>query len=116
MAHGSARRSPTAGAGQAAQKQSASQPQQAPGDDKPKYTPEQQQRLDEADELNKQVHELVKRGKYADAEKLAKQALEIWQQVLGTEHPYTAIGLNDLGLCANTKGNIWRRLNCTSAL
>ena len=109
MAHGSDRRSPTAGASAAAQTQSASQPQQTPGDDKPKYTPEQQQRLDEADELNKQVHELVKRGKYADAEKLAKQALEIWQQVLGTEHPYTAIGLNDLRINARIPREIFGR-------
>ena len=43
-----------------------------------------------------------KRGKYKEAEPLCKRALEIRENVLGTEHPDVAKQLNNLALlCQN---------------
>ena len=41
-------------------------------------------------------------GEYAKAEPLNQEALRIQQKVLGSEHPDTALDLNNLGsLCAS---------------
>jgi tetratricopeptide (TPR) repeat protein len=42
---------------------------------------------------------------YAKAEPLYKEALEIWQKVLGPEHPLTATSLNNLAALYQDMGD-----------
>ena len=44
------------------------------------------------------------KGEYDKAIELYKNALEIWEQVLGSEHPATAAGYNNLALVYEAKG------------
>ncbi len=55
-----------------------------------------QDKLAEAERLNQQVIQLYQQGKYNEAIPLAQQALAIWKQQLGDNHPDTAISLNNL--------------------
>jgi tetratricopeptide (TPR) repeat protein/CHAT domain-containing protein len=68
------------------------------------YTPEQQAKLDQAVELQKHMMELHGQGKYAEAEKLAQQALEINEAVLGPDHPDVASALSNLGSMYQAQG------------
>ena len=53
-----------------------------------------------AETLDGQVVRLLHEGKYAEAEPLALQALEVSLQENGPDHPDTATSLNNLaGLC-----------------
>ena len=56
----------------------------------------QEQALDEAKPLNQKVNELYKAGKYNEAIPYAKQVLEIYEKILGNEHPLVATSLNNL--------------------
>src|SRR5262249_32750614 len=86
--------------------QSSQQSSQVPAA-KPKshYTPEQQQRLDEATKLNDQAMQLYQQAKYTDGTNLAKQALAIREEVLGPDHPDVATSVNTLALLYNDQGN-----------
>lgn len=63
---------------------------------KPKYTPEQQRRLDEATNLHHQFEELCRQGQYVEAAKVDQQAIEIRKEILGDKHPDYAISLANL--------------------
>ena len=89
----------------AAQMQPAAQPAQAPADENPKYTPVEQAKLDEAAKLNRQGVQLYGQGKYADAEKLAKQVLAIHEEVLGPDHSDTATALDNLAMLYKAQRN-----------
>jgi CHAT domain-containing protein/Tfp pilus assembly protein PilF len=71
--------------------------------DSTRLTPEQQTKLAEAQKFNGQAVELFNQGKYAEAEKLCRQALEIDETYVGADHPHTAQVLNNLGLLAETQ-------------
>ncbi|HEY2828440.1 MAG TPA: tetratricopeptide repeat protein [Pirellulales bacterium] len=71
-----------------------------------KHTPEQQAKLDEAEKLSKQMMELHGQGKYAEAAKLAQQALEIDEAVLGPDHPEVASALSNLGSMYQAQGKL----------
>ena len=60
-------------------------------------TPEQEERLREAEQLNRQVYDLWKAGRSREALPLAQEALTIRQQILGLEHKDTAQSLFNLG-------------------
>ncbi|MGA2621679.1 MAG: tetratricopeptide repeat protein [Thermoguttaceae bacterium] len=60
-------------------------------------TPEQEQRLREAAELNRRVYVLWRAGRSREALPLAHEALKIRQQILGLEHNDTAASLMNLG-------------------
>ncbi|KOR31765.1 hypothetical protein TI05_11545 [Achromatium sp. WMS3] len=60
--------------------------------------------LQQAKELNSQVVKLYQQGKYAEAVPLAKQALAISEQALGTNHPDVANGLNNLAALYTAQG------------
>ena len=47
---------------------------------------------------------LNSQGKYAEAEPLYRKALEIWQRVLGEDHPNTATSYNNVGFNLNAQG------------
>ena len=49
-----------------------------------------------AETLDEQVVRLLDEGKYAEAEPLALQALEVSLKKNGTDHPDTAVSLNNL--------------------
>ena len=66
---------------------------------KPKpLTPEQQERLREAEQLGKKVVQLYQAGRPRGALPLAQEALKIRQQILGLEHRDVALSLEILGL------------------
>ncbi|MGO9108623.1 MAG: protein kinase domain-containing protein, partial [Thermoguttaceae bacterium] len=67
-----------------------------PADGKP-LTPEQQERLREALDLNGGVVQLYTAGRWREALPLAQKALRIRQQILGLEHKDTAQSLYNLG-------------------
>ena len=77
-----------------AQSAAAQQPQQAPTAEKQKYTPDQQQRINEAAQLDEQIDQLYRQGKYAEAAKFGEQVLTIRKEVLGEKHPDYAESLN----------------------
>src|SRR3989339_661059 len=56
----------------------------------------QKQALDEAKQLNQKASELYKAGKYNEAIPYAKQVLEIYEKILGKDHPNVATSLNNL--------------------
>ncbi|MBE9210703.1 tetratricopeptide repeat protein [Nostoc sp. LEGE 06077] len=68
------------------------------------YSPEQQAALKEAQELNKQVEQLYKEGKYTTALPLAERTLAIREKILGKEHPDVASSLNNLALLYRAQG------------
>jgi tetratricopeptide (TPR) repeat protein len=45
-------------------------------------------------------------GNYAGAQRYYERALEIWQRVLGEDHPDTALSLNNLGSLLREKGDL----------
>jgi tetratricopeptide (TPR) repeat protein len=47
---------------------------------------------------------ILREGRYEEAEPLYERALEIFEKVLGPEHPYTTIGLNNLALLYHEQG------------
>ncbi|HZZ26895.1 MAG TPA: tetratricopeptide repeat protein [Pirellulales bacterium] len=63
----------------------AAQTQPAAEKQEQKYTPEQQQQLDRANDLLVQVRKLNDQGKYAEAIPLAAKALKLREAVLGPE-------------------------------
>ena len=63
-----------------------------------------EEQLAKAKQLNQQVIELYKQGKYSEAIPLAQEALRIRQQVLGKEHADVANSLNNLGLLYQSMG------------
>jgi len=56
----------------------------------------QNQSLEEAEALNKQVKKLYQQGRYSDAVPVAERALAIFEKELGPEHPDVAQSLNNL--------------------
>ncbi|HTQ37406.1 MAG TPA: tetratricopeptide repeat protein [Pirellulales bacterium] len=62
------------------------------------HTPEEQAQLDKALDLSKQAGQLYGQGKFAEAEKLAQQVLEINERVLGPDDPAVAKCLSNLAL------------------
>ncbi len=61
--------------------------------------------LQEAEELNQQVIQLNKQGKYREAIPIAQRALAIREKALGTEHPDVASSLNNLAELYRAQGN-----------
>jgi tetratricopeptide (TPR) repeat protein len=61
--------------------------------------------LKEAEQWNKKVIDLYKKGKFSEAIPLAKQSLEITEKVLGKEHLYVAATLNNLAALYVEQGN-----------
>src|SRR5712691_4105686 len=59
---------------------------------------------DEAEALHKQVIELYRAGKYADAIPLAQRVLAIREKSLGPDHPNVAQSLNNLALLYKAQG------------
>ncbi|MCS6886198.1 MAG: tetratricopeptide repeat protein [Acidobacteriota bacterium] len=59
----------------------------------------------EAEQLNEQVIQLYKAGKYDEAIPLIQRAIEIRTTILGPEHPDTAYSINDLAELYSAKGN-----------
>jgi esterase/lipase superfamily enzyme len=53
--------------------------------------------LEEANQLDKQIQELKKRGKYEEAIPIARRELGIREKALGPEHPDVVVSLNTLG-------------------
>jgi len=56
----------------------------------------QENELEKANVLNEKVEQLYKQGRYTEALPLAQQILEIREKALGSDHPDTAISLNNL--------------------
>jgi tetratricopeptide (TPR) repeat protein/DNA-binding XRE family transcriptional regulator len=63
-----------------------------------------QEPLAPASLASKTAHYLHARGRYAQAEPLYQQALQIWEQVLGPEHPAVARTLNGLAITCWIQG------------
>ncbi|WP_287698123.1 CHAT domain-containing protein [Microcystis sp. M44BS1] len=63
-----------------------------------------QDKLAEAERLNQQVIQLYQQGKYNEAIPLAQQALAIWKQQLGDNHPLIATSLNNLAALYYSQG------------
>ena len=61
--------------------------------------------LTEVLELNKQVDQLYKQGKYREAIPLAQRVLAIREKALGAEHPDVATSLNNLADLYQSQGN-----------
>ena len=61
--------------------------------------------LSEVEQLNQQVIQLDKQGKYAEAIPLAQRTLAITEKVLGPEHPDVALSLNNLAELYQDQGN-----------
>jgi tetratricopeptide (TPR) repeat protein len=62
------------------------------------------QGLAEADALNKQIGELSRQGRYAEATEIAKGSLAIQEKALGPDHPQVGTALNQLGLLYRDQG------------
>ncbi|WP_235440906.1 tetratricopeptide repeat protein, partial [Limnoraphis robusta] len=60
--------------------------------------------LEEANRLNQQAIQLYEQGRYDEAIPLAKRVLEMYQKLLGDEHPYVAASLNGLALLYHSQG------------
>ena len=58
----------------------------------------------EVDRLNGEVAQLHQQGRYPEALKRAKQALELAENTLGPEHPETASSVNNLGFLYQAMG------------
>jgi CHAT domain-containing protein/Tfp pilus assembly protein PilF len=85
--------------------QAAAKPAEAPAKDQPKYTPQQQQRLDETAKLTQQIYLLSAQGKFADATKLAQQVLSTREEILGSQTPDIVTDLNNLAELYKEEGN-----------
>ena len=56
--------------------------------------------------LNDVGYYLYNRAQYVEAEPLLRRALEIWERVLGPDHPYTATSLNNLAGLYYSQGKL----------
>ena len=54
--------------------------------------------------LNKQAYTYQEQGRYAEAEPLYEQALDIFRQVYGEQHPHVATSLNNLAALYRSQG------------
>ena len=81
------------------QPQPVTQPAQSPADTGPKFTPEQQQQLDRANELLTQVSKLNDQGKYRDAIPLGIEALKLRESVLPADNPKIAAACSGSVYC-----------------
>jgi CHAT domain-containing protein len=61
--------------------------------------------LKEAEQLNRQVLQLLNQGKYLEAIPIARLALAIREKALGADHPDVATSLNNLALLYKAQGN-----------
>ena len=61
--------------------------------------------LKEAEQLNRQVLQLLNQGKYLEAIPIAQLALAIREKALGADHPDVATSLNNLALLYKAQGN-----------
>lgn len=68
-----------------------------------------QDSLQEASTLNEQVAKLYQQGQYREAIPLAQRVLEIYEKVLGPEHPDTAAALNNLALFYDTTNDAYTK-------
>ncbi|MEA5542963.1 tetratricopeptide repeat protein, partial [Limnoraphis robusta Tam1] len=65
---------------------------------------QQSPELEEANRLHQQVIQLYEQGKYNEAIPLAKRVLEMYQKLLGDEHPDVATSLSNLALLYREQG------------
>jgi CHAT domain-containing protein/tetratricopeptide (TPR) repeat protein len=65
---------------------------------------DKQKQLGNALRLNGQGISLYQQGKYRDAERSCREALEIRRKVLGEEHPDTAASYNNVAVCLQDQG------------
>jgi len=56
------------------------------------------------EELNAKVVQLYQQGRYAEATKVAQQALKVAEKTFGPEHPKVATSLKDLGILYDSQG------------
>ena len=79
------------------------------------FLPHLQANLEHGDKLNIETEtvallknqtgfHLNSRARYAEAEPLFKQALEVWQKLLGSEHPNVALSMNNLAELYRVQG------------
>jgi CHAT domain-containing protein len=68
-------------------------------------TADQRRQLQEANQLNSEVVKLHGQGKTREAVPLAQQALAIRKEVLGEQHPASALSLNNLALLLELQGD-----------
>ncbi|MEC4807077.1 MAG: CHAT domain-containing tetratricopeptide repeat protein [Jaaginema sp. PMC 1079.18] len=71
----------------------------------PTLTTEQTAQLAEANRLNQQALQMLREGQYETALPLARQALTIREQILGSNHPDVATSLNNLAGLFYSMGN-----------
>lgn len=55
--------------------------------------------------MNNLAFLLSREGRYAEAEKLTRETLDLRRRVLGPEHPLTAASVYNLGVIAANRGN-----------
>jgi tetratricopeptide (TPR) repeat protein len=65
----------------------------------------QQENLKRAEQLTKQVGQLYRQGKYAEAVSLAEESLAIREKALGPDHPNVATSLNGLASLYKSLGD-----------
>ncbi len=65
---------------------------------------DQDRRLVEADHLRISAYPFFEEGDYARAEALLREAVDLYQEAGGPEHPEVALGLRSLGALANLQG------------
>jgi tetratricopeptide (TPR) repeat protein len=70
-----------------------------------KLEPAARRRLADAQQLNAQVVQLYRQGKFADAVPLARTALAVLKEVLGERHPDYATSLNNLAMLYQAMGD-----------
>ncbi len=75
------------------------------------YTEEEREELAEATKMNDLALLYKSRRNYSDAEPLYQKALDIYERIMGTEHPNVAITLSNLAQLAKAKKNYKRSEN-----
>ncbi|MBD2091284.1 CHAT domain-containing protein [Microcoleus sp. FACHB-1515] len=75
------------------------------GGSQPEVTSAEAQELQEADRRSRQASELQQQGQYAEATFLVQQTLEIYERILGANHPFVAISLNNLAELYREQGD-----------
>jgi hypothetical protein len=58
--------------------------------------------------MNNLAGVLRDQGKYNEAEQMRREVVEGQERVLGKEHPYTLMSMNNLALVLSGSGEVWR--------
>src|SRR5436189_52355 len=58
------------------------------------------------EKLARRAEQLEERSRYRDAEMLREQVLKAQREILGEEHPDTALAHNQLALCRHHQGQV----------